>query len=106
MEFYSSLSMMRTTHTHTSQFAMLQGQGPHYIKSTIDYVNYLVTKTEEQGNLYGRNISTDCLYTIVELPKWLLTRNITVGTVQKSQHGIPHELFDVKGREKFSLTCY
>ena len=30
----------------------------------------------------------------------------TVGTVQKGQHGIPHKLFDVKGREKFSVTCH
>ena len=47
------------------------------------------------------------MYTSVELSKWLLTRNITtVGTVQKGRHGIPHELFDVKGREKFSVTCH
>ena len=61
--------MMRTTHTHTSQFPMLQnqksGQGPYYIKSTIDYVKYLVTETKEQQNLLGRNISTDPLYTSV-----------------------------------------
>ena len=96
--------MMCTTHTYTSQFPMhakpKSGQGPYYIKSTIDYVKYLVTKTEKQQNLHERNISTDCLYTSVELSKWLLTRNITiVGTVQKCQHRIPHELFDVKGRE-------
>ena len=83
------------------------GQGPYYIKSMIDYVKYLVTKTEEQQNLNGRNKSTDRLYTSVELSKWLLTRNITtVGTVQKGRHGIPQELFDAKGREKFSVTCH
>ena len=30
------------------------GQGPYYIKSTIDYLKYLVTKTEEQQSLHGR----------------------------------------------------
>ena len=106
MEFYSSLWMMGATHTHTSQFPMLQRQnmGKDCI---IDYVKYLVTKTEEQQNLHARNISTDRLYTSVELSKWLLRRNITtVGTVQKGRHGIPHELFDVKGREKFIETCH
>ena len=83
------------------------GQRPYYIKSPIDYVKYLVTKIEEQQNLHGRNISTDRLYTSVELSKWLLTRNITtVGTVQKGRHGMPNELFDVKGREKLSVTCH
>ena len=83
------------------------GQGPYYIKSIIDYVKYLVTKTEEQQNLHGRNISTDCLYTSVELSRWLLTKNITtIGTVQKGRHEITHELFNVKGREKISVTCH
>ena len=47
------------------------------------------------------------MYTSVELSKWLLTRNIaTVGTVQKCRHGIPHELFDIRRREKFSVTYH
>ena len=83
------------------------GQGLYYVKSMIDYVKYFITKTEEQQNLHGRNISINRLYTSVELSKWLLTRNITtVGTVQKGWHGIPHKLFDVKGREKFTVTCH
>ena len=47
------------------------------------------------------------MYTSVELSKWLLTRNITtLGTIEKGRHGLPHELFDVKGREKFSVTSH
>ena len=83
------------------------GQGPYYIKSPIRYVKYLITKTEEQHNLHVRNISTNRFYTSVELPKWLITRNITtVGSVQKGWHGIPYKLFDVKGKQKFSMTCH
>ena len=55
----------------------------------------------------GENISADCLYTSAELSKWLLTRNIaTIGTVQKNPHGTFHKLFDVKEREKFSVTYH
>ena len=76
------------------------GQRPYYIKSTIDYVKYVVTKTEEQQYLYGRNISTNRLYTSVELSKRLLTRKIKyAGTVEKGRDEIPHELFDIKGRK-------
>lgn len=57
--------------------------------------------------MHGRNISTDRLYTSVPLAKWLLERNITtVGTVQKGRQGIPQELFDVQGRENFSVTYH
>ena len=39
--------------------------------------------------------------------KWLLIRSITIiGTVLKGWHGIPHGLFGVRGREKFSVTCH
>ena len=83
------------------------GQGPYYVKSVIDYAKYLVTKTEEQQNLHGRNRSTNRLHTSVGLAKWLLTRNITtVTTVQKGRHGIFRKLFDVKGREKSSVACH
>ena len=33
----------------------------YYMKSTIDYINYLVTEMEVDEPIAGRTISTDCL---------------------------------------------
>ena len=60
-----------------------------------------------QQSLKGRAITTDRLYTSVEIANWLLQKNIaTVGSVQKGRVGIPSELFDTKGKEIFSATCH
>lgn len=57
--------------------------------------------------MHGHSISTDCLYTSVPLAKWLLERNITtVGPVQKGPQRNPQQLFDVPGRQKFSVTYH
>ena len=77
------------------------------MKSTIEYVKYLVTQTGNQQTLKGRTVSIDRLYTSIEQAEWLLERDITtVGTVQKGRIGFPSELFDNKGRENFSTTCH
>ena len=79
--------MMHAAHTYTSQFPMYQSQK---LDKDVLYLQ----------NLQGQNISTDNLYTSVELLKWLLTRNITtVGTVQKGRHGIIYCYYKAK-REK------
>lgn len=50
--------------------------------------------------LQGRNISMDCLYTGIEIARWLLENNITVvGTTQMNRAGIPKELKEVGGRD-------
>ena len=61
--------MMHATHTYTSQFPMYQSQK---VDKDVLYLQ----------NLQGQNISTDNLYTSVELLKWLLTRNITTVTTK------------------------
>ena len=53
---------------------------------------------EKQQSIKGRTISTDRLYTSIELANWLLARDITtVGALQK---GIPSWLFNTKDRER------
>ena len=64
------------------------GDGPYYLKSTIDYIKYLVTEMEVDQPITGRTISTNRLYTSIESTNWLLDRGIaTVGTLQKGRNG-------------------
>ena len=59
------------------------GDGLYYLKSTIDYIKYLVTEMEAHQPITGRTISTDLLHTSIESTNWLLDRGIaTVGTLQ------------------------
>ena len=70
------------------------GDGPYYLKSTIDYIKYLVTEMEADQPITGRTISTDHLYTSIESTNWLLDRGIaTVGTLQKGRSGKPSHPF-------------
>ena len=72
------------------------GDGLYYLKSTMDYIKYIVTKMEDQ-TLTGRTISTDCLYPSTESTNWLLDCDIaTVGTLQRGRSGIPPELLTLK----------
>ena len=83
------------------------GDGPYQLKSTIDYIKYLVTKMEADQPITGRTISTDCLCTCIESTNWLLDRSIaTVETLQRRRSGILSELFDTQNREIFSVTCH
>ena len=83
------------------------GDGPYYLKSTVDYIKYLVTEMEANQSITGRTISTDCLYTSTDSTNWLLDHRIaTVGTLQKGRSGIPSELFDTQNREIFSATFH
>ena len=83
------------------------GDGPYYLKSTVDYIKYLVTEMEANQSITGRTISTDCLYTSSDSTNWLLDHRIaTVGTLQKGRSGIPSELFDTQNREIFSATFH
>ena len=40
--------------------------GPYNLKSTIDYIKYLVTEMEADQPITGRNISTNHPYTSIE----------------------------------------
>ena len=73
------------------------GGSPYYLKSTIDYIKYLVTEMEADQAITDRTISTDCLYTSIESTNWLLHRGIaTIGTLQKGRSGIPSDLWTPK----------
>ena len=57
------------------------GDSPYYLKSTINYIEYLITEMEADQPITGRTISTDRLYTSIESTNWLLDCGIaTVGT--------------------------
>ena len=76
------------------------GDGLYYLKSTIDYIKYLVTKVEAGQPITDRTIPTDRLYTSIESINWLLDRGIaTIGTLQKGRSGIPSDLFDTQNRD-------
>ena len=53
------------------------GEGPDYLKSTIDYMKYLVTEMKACQPITGRNISIIGFYTSIESTNWLLDRGIT-----------------------------
>ena len=62
------------------------GDGPHYIKATVDYVNYLIQDMEKQQPTKGITISADHLYTSIQSANWLLARDIpTVETLQNKK---------------------
>ena len=96
---------------HTKLYRILQnrrcGDGPYYLKSTINYIKHLVTKMEADQPITCRTISTDPLYASIGSTNWLLDCGIaTVGTLQKGRTGIPSDLFDAQIREAFSGTCH
>ena len=43
------------------------GDGPYYLKSSIDYIKYLVTKMESDQPITSRTNSINCLYISIEL---------------------------------------
>ena len=84
-----------------------EGDGPHYIKTTIDYVKYLFQGMEKQQLFKNSIISTDRLYLSIEPGNWLLALDITtVGTLQRGRQGILSEIFDTKDKDEFSSNCH
>ena len=80
------------------------GDGLYYLKSTIEYIKYLVTEMEANQPITGRIISADHLYTSIESTNWLLDRGIA--TAAEREKRSTTELFDTRNREIFSSTCY
>ena len=79
----------------------------YYLKSTINYIKYLVNEMEAGQPITGRTISTDHLYTIIESTNYVLDRGVvTVGTLKEGGNGIPSEFFDTQKREIFSATWH
>ena len=103
-----SLNDARFPYTYKAvPYAAKPKAGPYYLKSTIDYIKYLVTEMEAYQPIIDRTISTDFLYTSTESTNWLLDHGIaTAGTLQKGRNGIPSNLFDTQNREIFSATCH
>ena len=82
-------------------------EGLYYIDSTENYARCLVNQTSNDVELQGRNISMDYFYTSISLANWLLDKQITcVGKLNHNRQGIPTELKNTSGREKFSVTCH
>ena len=62
------------------------GDGPYYLKSTIDYMKYQVIEMEADHPITGRTISIDRLYTSKKSTNWLLDHDgATVGTLLKGK---------------------
>ena len=79
----------------------------YYLKSTINYIKYLVNEMEAGQPITGRTISTDHLYTIIESTNCVLDRGIvTVGTLKEGGNGIPSEFCDTQKTEIFSATWH
>ncbi|XP_041464562.1 piggyBac transposable element-derived protein 1-like [Lytechinus variegatus] len=75
----------------------------HYITGPEEVVKYLVTEMEQHGQLRGRNLTIDRLYTSLPLTQWLFDRGITVmGTIQNNRKGIPAEMKSTQGRDEHS----
>ena len=81
------------------------GDSTYYLKSTSDYIKYLLTDIKVDQPITGRTILTDLLYTNIDSTNWLLDRGIaTVGTLQKGRSGIPSDVFDIQNKDIFSAT--
>ena len=62
---------------------------------------------EQKQSIDSRTISTDRLYTSIELANWLFEHDImTVRTSQKGRQCLLSELFDTKDRDEFIPTCH
>ena len=56
--------------------------GPFYINNVIGTLKKIVENIERHVTLEGRTISTDRLYTSIPAAKWLIEKNITLGTIK------------------------
>ena len=56
--------------------------GPFYINNVIGTLKKIIENLERHMPLAGRTISTDRLYTSIPAAKWLLEKNITLGTIK------------------------
>ena len=56
--------------------------GPFYINNVLGTLKKIIENLERHMPLAGRTISTDRLYTSIPAAKWLLEKNITLGTIK------------------------
>ena len=79
----------------------------YYIKGVEKTVRYL-QNLQKYGDLQGRNISFDRLYSSVILGTMAsISHNTTfVGTLQSNRRDIPIEVKNVAERERFSCQCF
>ena len=79
----------------------------HYLPSTEGVTLRLVDKVCLDQNLEGVTITFDNLYTSVPLAKKLLERSIScIGTLRSNRVGIPKEVKEVNGRERYSTETW
>ena len=84
-----------------------KGETAYYIKGVEKTVRYL-QNVQKYGDLQGRNISFDRLYSSVILSTMAsISHNTTfVGTLQSNRRDIPIEVKNVAERERFSGQCF
>ena len=68
----------------------VQDDTPYFISGTENNVKSLVTRTQSDLPLEGRNISMERLYMSISTAEWLLSKGITtVGTIMSNRIGLP-----------------
>ena len=78
-----------------------------FITGTENYVKSLVSRTESNVSLQGRNVSMDRLYTTITTSQWLLSKGITsIGTIMSNRIGLPDDAKLTKGRAIHSTKVY
>lgn len=107
---YKSLNSVRypyTFVTHIYSGKPKDEPNEHYVCGTENTVHYLVESMLRHGELRGRNISVDRLYTSVSLADWLLERGVTiVGTMMANRKGVPAPCKTTDGREELSYKLW
>ena len=104
---YRSINSVEVPYTHS--VIVMAGkpentEGAHYyINSVIGSVERLIMNLKRYQQIDGRIITTDNLYTSVQMADVLLQHNIsTVGTMRINSGGVPKEFKEAKTRAKNS----
>ena len=86
-----------------------KGETAYYVKGVEKTVRYL-QNLQKYGDLQGRNISFDRLYSyssVILGTMASISHNTTfVGTLQSNRRDIPIEVKNVAERERFSCQCF
>lgn len=79
----------------------------NYTVGTEAVVRHMMEQLGRHGDLRGRNLSIDRLYTSIPLAEWLFEKGVTVvGTLQANRRGIPADIKKTDGRPELSYQVY
>ena len=85
----------------------VQDNTPYFISGTENYVKSLITRTQSDLPLEGRNISMDRLCTSISTAEWLLSKGITtVRTIMSNRIGLTDAAKITTGRETYSTRVF